>query len=104
MCAGELDTPQASGVGSNATAATKQVPEIVIFGGRTFDDQFAELSTAITARAPGLRIVRIEPTDELAPAGIHCPGPGPTQPGMEHPDHEGATRVLKAKLARILSP
>ncbi len=104
LCGGDLSTPQASGLGTNASSSDKQVPKAVIFGGRSTDEEFEEMSSAITDKAPDVRIVRIT-REDLIDAGVPLPPPGtiptgPPPPGSAPPPEvaEAITAMIKGKL------
>jgi len=109
ICAGDVSTPQASGLGTNATGSNKQVPKGVVFGGRLPDEEYEEMTKAIQAKAPGVRVVRVERAD-LEKAGLPAPPPGAKPP--TGPPPAGAppfnpesikkiNNILKEKLAGI---
>ncbi len=106
LCAGNLSTPQASGIGTNATASAKQAPRAIILSGRSTDEECEEIKAAVASKAPGVRIIRIT-RDDLAAAGIPVPPPGqlpptgPPPPGFVHPNREAITKVVKEKLQGI---
>lgn len=109
LCAGDVNTPQASGLGTNATASSKQIPKGVVFGGRLPDEEYEEMAKAIQAKAPGVRVVRVQ-REDLENAGLTVPPPGskppagPPPPGTVPFNPEAIKKIndiLKNKLAGL---
>lgn len=90
VCAGDLDTPIVSGLGTNASLPPpeRRVPLAVIFGGGVPDDQVQSLTEAIHSSAPNAKIVRVTRQDILAAGG-------------EGPNPEVIAGVIKNKLGEM---
>ncbi|KAG7283985.1 hypothetical protein NEMBOFW57_010343 [Staphylotrichum longicolle] len=72
LCAGALDTPDSSGLGSNAAlpAGERRVPRGIIFGGGVGDEDLERVMRAVRERVPeedgGVKVVRVTREDVLA--------------------------------------
>jgi len=109
LCSGDLNAPLASGIGTNASASSKQAPRAVILGGRLADEDFDEITSAINNKAPSVRVVRIT-RDDMVKAGIPVPPPGQGPPSGPppggpppggFPNAEVINKLMKDKLEGI---
>ncbi|KAK4151053.1 hypothetical protein C8A00DRAFT_45678 [Chaetomidium leptoderma] len=69
VCAGRLDTPAASGLGSNASVdvADRKAPKAIIFGGGIPDDEVTAVTEAVHGAAgAAVKVVRVTRADILA--------------------------------------
>jgi len=76
-CAGNLDGPISSGLGTNATkssAAERKAPVAVFFGGNNTDEEYEKITTAVKAAAPNTQFIEVKKRDVLA-AGSFGPNP-----------------------------
>ena len=97
-CAGELDEPPSSGIGSNAAAEQQQqqqqqqqkrrAPRALTFGGAYSDEEVRSMTEAVRARVPGIQAVRVTREDAAAA-------------GVGGPDPSYIAKVLKKKLGEL---
>ncbi|KAK4096557.1 hypothetical protein N658DRAFT_501455 [Parathielavia hyrcaniae] len=94
VCAGDLDTPIASGVGTNVDrpVAERQTPEALVFGGGTTDPEVDAIVAAVNEKqpkgGPEVKMVRVTKEDIQ---GTGAPGPTP----------EAIAVVLREKLGML---
>lgn len=92
VAAGQLDTPIASGLGTNAgvDAGSRKAPRAIIFGGGLAPENVAAVRDAVAAAAPDVKAVGIteDDIDEAQGAG---------------PEIDAVAAVLKAKLTAATS-
>ncbi|KAK4445061.1 Matrilin-4 [Podospora aff. communis PSN243] len=74
IASGNLDTPPASGLGSNtsADAAARKVPRAIIFAGNLPEDDIKSVQDAVSAVAPDVKFILITKEDILG-AGVAGP-------------------------------
>ncbi|KAK3348244.1 hypothetical protein B0H65DRAFT_423967 [Neurospora tetraspora] len=94
LCNGTFSqgTPS-SNLGSNATASTPadlKVPKAIIFGGGVSPSDAEQVKEAVLAQNPDLKFVRLTREDMVAA-------------GAEGPDPEVIGRLLKERLAEVLT-
>ncbi|KAH8893647.1 hypothetical protein GQ53DRAFT_840027 [Thozetella sp. PMI_491] len=90
VAAGELDAVPASGLGTNATlpVAERKAPKAIIFGGGIPEDEVTKVTTAVQAKAPGAKFVRVT-REDFENLGLQTPNP------------EAIVKILKEKLSSI---
>ncbi|KAK0614640.1 hypothetical protein B0T14DRAFT_436628 [Immersiella caudata] len=75
LAGGDLSVTPSSGFGTNAGSSSPQAPKAIIIGGTVPADETAQLTAAVAAAAPGVKIITISREDIVA-AGGSGPDPG----------------------------
>ena len=91
VCAGNLESDPASGLGTNAglPAAERKTPRAIIFGGGIPDDEVERVGEAVRAGpGAGVRLVRVARQEVL-------------DAGAEKPNPEVIVGILRGKLAGL---